>query len=73
MKLSITKLRRFIAESVSEKFFTIGQYLAKLPARRWLSRTLVRLATTLLIVEQSARPIGAIGAIGVQEIGNRIL
>ena len=29
----------------------------------------VRLATTLLIVEQSARPIGAVG---VQEIGNRI-
>ena len=39
MGLSITKLRRFIAESVSEKI-KIGEYLAKLQARVWLSHAL---------------------------------
>jgi len=38
MGLSITKLRRFIAGSGSDKIFKIGEYLAKLQAQRWLSR-----------------------------------
>ena len=37
VRLLITKLRNVYAESVSEKN-KIGEYLAKLQARRWLSR-----------------------------------
>ena len=48
----LTKLRN-IAESVSENSVKIGEYLAKLQARAWLSRT--RLANTLLKDEESAR------------------
>jgi len=47
--------KRFIAESVSEKKFKIGEYLVKLQARTWLSRALVRLANTLLNDGESAR------------------
>jgi len=50
--LLLTKLRN-IAESVSENSVKIGEYLAKLQARAWLSRT--RLANTLLKDEESAR------------------
>jgi len=38
----------FIAESVNEKKIKIGKCLAKLQARTWLARALVRLANTLL-------------------------
>ena len=37
---SITKLKTFIVESVSEEKNKIGEYLAKLQASRWLSRAL---------------------------------
>jgi len=39
--LPITALKRFIAESASEKkSLKIGDYLAKLKAKRWLPRVL---------------------------------
>jgi len=40
---------------VSEKFFLIGEYLAKLQTRAWLSHALARLANRLLKDEESAR------------------
>ena len=42
-------------ESVSEKMFKIGEYLAKLQARTWLSSALLHLANTLLKDEESAQ------------------
>jgi len=38
-----------------KKKFKIGEYVAKLQARTWLSRALLRLANTLLKDEESAR------------------
>jgi len=44
-----------MAESASEKKILNGEYLAKLQARTWLSRAIVRLAKTLLRDGENAR------------------
>jgi len=48
---------RFIAESVSEKIFKIGQYLAMLQATMWLFHALSPSFSSMLAKRTSARDI----------------
>ena len=50
----ITKLRKIYCWVCVEKNFKISEYLAKLQARMWMSRALVRLANILLKDGESA-------------------
>ena len=53
--LHTTEVDNFIAGSASEKMFKIGEYLAKLQARTWLSHALCAPGQHTAKNEESAR------------------